>query len=551
LHRRVAETLATRAREDDLPDLARHFHAAGPAGDPSRAVDYARRAGKQAETRLAHEQAAVCYGLALEALSWDTAAMGGRRAELLLARGEVWRRAGEIELAREDFLAAYHLARDAPNREAMARAVLGLGDVSAVWGSDQVLIELLETALHELGSENRALRACLLARLGQAVYYSAPDQRLALSRQAVEEARKAGDAAALAVVLRAHHVALSGPDGLSERKAVADDIVRLAKGADDSELAAHGHGWRFVDLLELGDREGADRDLAAHAELARSLRQPLHLRDAAIWRATMATLEGRFDDADADIAEARLLGQRANDPYVDAAWWVQRGWLLFDSERSEDLSAVLDVTRRFVETYPAVRAWVAARALLAAVLGEHSAARADVEDLVTRGLQDMPRDAAWLVCIVLLAATCYELGDGEHAPALYDLLLPYAERIMVPDRAWACRGAISHYLGGLAVVMGRSEDAAGHFDHASMLHARLRARPLLARTQYEYGRMLLTRDEAGDAATAAKLAAQSRRSAQALGLRSLAAAAHGLMERAIEAERLLGTIGPHQLREKP
>ena len=537
VHRRVAEALALRARDDDLPDLARHFHAAGPAGDPTLAVEYACRAARQADTRLAHEQAAICYGLALEALSW-MAAMEGRRAAMLLARGEAWRRAGEIELAREDFLAASHLAREAPDAEAMARAALGLGDVSAVWGFDEVLIGLLRAALERLGSERRALRACLLARLGQALYYSEPDQRLDLSRQAVEEARRAGDPAALAVVLRAHHVALSGPDGLSERKAVADDIVRLATEAGDPELALHGHGWRFVDLLELGDRDGADRDLAAHAELARSLRQPLHLRDAAIWRATVATLEGRFDDAEADIAEARLLGQQANDPSVEGAWWVQRGWLFLDAERSRELPAVLEVTRRFVETYPAVPAWVAARALLAAGLGEHEAARDDVEELVRGRLDDMPKDAAWLICLVLLAATSSELRDDEHAPALYDLLLPYAHRVVVPDRAWACRGAVCHYLGGLAVLMGRRDDAARHFEHACELHACLRARPLLARSQYAYAGMLLDRGGTGDAATAVDLAARSLRSAQALGLGKLALDVRPLLEEATEAKRL-------------
>jgi len=72
LHGRVAraiEAVYGGALEAQLPALAYHLGAAGTAGDPAKAVEYARRAGDQAMTGLAFESAAAFYNQALAALS--------------------------------------------------------------------------------------------------------------------------------------------------------------------------------------------------------------------------------------------------------------------------------------------------------------------------------------------------------------------------------------------------------------------------------------------------------------------------------------------------
>ncbi|MGH9011879.1 MAG: ATP-binding protein, partial [Acidimicrobiia bacterium] len=90
IHGRAA--LASEAVHGDsldahLPALAYHFGSAGAAGDPAKAVDYARRAGDQAMARLAFESAAAFYDEALAALSVAPSLGGeGLRCHLLLAR---------------------------------------------------------------------------------------------------------------------------------------------------------------------------------------------------------------------------------------------------------------------------------------------------------------------------------------------------------------------------------------------------------------------------------------------------------------------------------
>ncbi len=62
-------------------------------------------------------------------------------------------------------------------------------------------------------------------------------------------------------------------------------------------------------------------------------------------------------------------------------------------------------------------------------------------------------------------------------------------------------------LGLLAACLQRWDEAAGHFEAAMACCRRLDARPMLARTEYEYGRMLLAR---GDETRARELIASAR-----------------------------------------
>jgi hypothetical protein len=115
-------------------------------------------------------------------------------------------------------------------------------------------------------------------------------------------------------------------------------------------------------------------------------------------------------------------------------------------------------------------------------------------------------------------------------------LVPYAGRILVPDRGFACRGAIDHYLGELAAIVSRLDEAAGHFVAAVALNERLGARPLPARCRCAYAQVLVTRGRVGDTRAAEALAAGALDAATALGLPRLAARAKALVDRAAAGE---------------
>ena len=89
-----------------LPELARHFHAAG--GDIDRAIDYATRAGQRADALLAFEDAVQFFQAALDAHGATPRPDDAARCRLLLLLGEAQRKAN-------DFPRALATLREPPN----------------------------------------------------------------------------------------------------------------------------------------------------------------------------------------------------------------------------------------------------------------------------------------------------------------------------------------------------------------------------------------------------------------------------------------------------
>ncbi len=298
LHSRVGETILARHQEDLdpwLPQLARHFARAAPVDGPARAIDFALAAGRRADRLLAWEEAAAHYRGAMRARQ---ATNGGDRTsgELLLALGASEERAG-IEHARATFAEAAELARELEDPILLARAALGVaGSWSTLLGREEPeVVALLEEALQGLGEEDSPLRARLLARLSLELYYAGqPERRMLLSEASVRIARRIGDPATLAAALDARHYVLWRPENVEERLDVAAELREIAAEIGDLELELEGAGWTVVDLLELGDVEGADIQIEAAAAVAAVVHRPLYLWWTSLFRCARAQLVGRF-----------------------------------------------------------------------------------------------------------------------------------------------------------------------------------------------------------------------------------------------------------------
>jgi hypothetical protein len=66
--------------------------------------------------------------------------------------------------------------------------------------------------------------------------------------------------------------------------------------------------------------------------------------------------------------------------------------------------------------------------------------------------------------------------------------------------------------------MSRWEEAERHFEQAADMNARMGARPWVAHTQHDHGRMLLRRDDLGDEARAAELLRAAASGYEELGM---------------------------------
>lgn len=525
LHGRVAhalEELEAGGEEVHAAELAHHFFLAAQAGgDAGKAVGYALRAAEHATAGLAYEEAVAQYERALEAMGRLRAPEPARRCELLLALGDAWWRAGEVQKARETFLTAAALAGELDDPRLLARAVLGFGgglyrDWHATRGAyGDRLVELLERALAGVGEEDSHLRVRLLGHLAEELTWSGLDERRdRLSREAVEMARRLGDPAALASALCSRCLSAWSPESLAERLQSTAEIVRLAAELGSRELSLFGLHYLFVAQLEAGDAEAAGATLDDFERLAEELRQPLYLWEARWLRGLRAMLVGRFDDAERLVFEALDMGQRAEDPDALAVFGVQIGYLRLEQGRVAEMEPTV---RAFVERYPETPSWRAALGFLAAELGHEDEARAVFEDLAAGGFAALPRNFAWLTGLALLTEVCAFLGDVERARTLHGLLVPFAaQNVLTSDRQ--CWGSVAHYLGILATTLGRFDEAERWFERARQVHSRMGARPWVAHTAYRQARLLLARGAGGDARRADALLDEAGSIARELGM---------------------------------
>ncbi len=458
LHRRMADVLEALPGARRVAERARHLLDARPLVDAATAASVALEAADDAMRRLAYEDAAELLDRAAEGDLDDP-----MRAEVLLALGDARERLGDRPSADRCFAAAADIARAIDDHEVLARAALGAAgltvNVAAVRDSVRAL---LEEAVAAVGPASE-LGPRLLARLAIEVYYVPPTSlRERLSDEALSAARRTGDRALLEA-LGARHVALWSPDHTEERLAIADELVAAARAAGDRQAELQGVNWRVVDLFELGDPDALRAAIAQHERLAAVLRLPAYDWYVPLWRATLALLAGRAEEARRLTDEGDRIGRAAHDDNAKLLFEVQRVAINHAERRLTDED---DAARRWhIEHSPAGAAWRAADAITAFVRGDMDLAAGALEREVA-GIGSAPLDANWLYAATTLGVLAALLDDAAAAAAVYPCLLPYGHRTVVAGRVSYCTGSASLPLGLLAVTLGDRPAAIGHLEEA-------------------------------------------------------------------------------------
>ena len=502
-----------------LSELALHFVAAAPAGVADKAVEYARRAGDRAVAQLAFEEAARLYELAL---ALEDEPVG--RCELLISLGEVQARAGSTVVSKDSYLRAAELAQSLGLVDRLAQAALGYGGriIFELSKGDEVWVPLLESALAALGPGDSPSRVRLLARLAalrEAGFVA--EEKAALGREALEMARRLGDPATLVYALTAYIPASESPRNLLELLALATELLNLALDLGDEERTLEAYEHRLGRLLELGEIQAARADLDAMRQLARELQQPAQSWLVTASEARQALLAGSFDEAESLIPQALGFGESAHAAIATNAFRLQLFLLRREQGR---LAEVEDIARRSDAEFPASRVWRCVLAQMTAELGLNAESKRTLDGLAADDFAGLPFREAWLVSMSFLAEAAAALDEVAHASVLYELLLPYADRIGVtyPEIS---TGSMARYLGLLAATERRYDDAIRHYQQALRVNEGIGARSWLAHTQADYGRVLLARDGPGDRVRAASLLDVAVSGYRQLGMVSHAASA--------------------------
>ena len=213
-HLKVAEVLEDTGTDDPerLAALARHWLAATPQADATKAVYYARRAGQEALAAYAPADAVAWFSQALEVLDRQGAPDEHERGRLLVELGIAQNAAGMPE-HRQTLLDAAEIAQRLGDADLLVAAALGGRRVDAgTTEADRERTPILQAALSALGGRDPGTRALLLASLAEVTDARDWRRRRELADEAVALADGLDDAVKLDVMLSCYTFRLSRSD---------------------------------------------------------------------------------------------------------------------------------------------------------------------------------------------------------------------------------------------------------------------------------------------------------------------------------------------------
>jgi len=509
---RTLESLYGSTAAAHIPEIAHHWIAAGPAGDPEKVLHFARRAGDQAVTVFAWDEAARCYEAALAMIDAGAAATTDERADLHRHAGLAHYRNMDVGLAVDQYERAILAYRAASNLRGLAQVLVErtrahVTLASVPYGA-MVDVQELEAVLHALGEDEPAWRGQICAILAQ-VYWTAqkPEQAAAIARQALAIGNQIGDHHLSAEA--SHALALAQIQSLEVREAL-DSWQRCrahARAAKDLWL----QGWPLPRLpltLTLLGRFDEAEALAreAHATSAKTHDWAAHsVASAAL--VSLAAARGDFEAAERHAHEALRMLRRSHYPWsgvivlpaLACARCLRGRW----AEAEDALATLVEPGQVFEEVGAPTQlmVWVYRQLLRA-----HSGARDDV-----RAQLGLPRPAPQRERPDTLALFAYAalveigdlVGDPGGTPLAYEVLSQATERGVLFSAGWgAWVFLIARILGVAATLNHWWDKAEGHFQSAIDVATDCGARPELARSYLDWARMLVARDAPGDATRA-------------------------------------------------
>lgn len=495
MHRRIGEAFeATYANREEavLTELSHHFGAAVVPGEATRAIDYARRAGVKAMGRLAYEEAAVEFRRALDVavLAPDSISPEDHCGlRISLAEAVRWIGSDDAKTLEDEAVdAALALgARDLILRAAFLNPALT--SYSLVGQVDERRVHLLQAALDAIGDTESPDRALLLARKASELAFSPRDRqhREEAANEALAIARRSGDEALLFEILAVRFSAFWSSEGLAERRASIAECLQLIDRLGSYNHVRTTDQYFYIVALEDGDIDMAEAAVRRASEVAARFKLVYGRHSVTEGRLQLASVAGRFDEADTLALEAYEQSQVVRaDAFLNYSLTV---FILRYLQGRANEIVELAIEAEGDMDIPALSCGIPPALLQC---GRVEEARARYDEIARQGFV-LPMDPGWGAGMTMIADACAGLGDADGARILYDRLLPFAGQACATALYYF--GSHQHSLGDLARTFGELDDAMQHYRAAEAWEAGMRAPVWTARARLGQAEVLLARGE--------------------------------------------------------
>jgi tetratricopeptide (TPR) repeat protein len=492
LHQEVARALETQyasRREEHAAELAEHYGQSTDRADLAKAIEYSEIAARRAMAVFAYAEAEAHMKRCLEVQEVLDSDDLARFCDLLIGWGDALNPSGSPRQAEDVAERAFAMALElGDHRRAFDAARLALDAISllgqsALMGGATAL--RWADRLSEYSGEDKKRQLQAEHRLAQVLYASRQFSAFAkVVQNGLPRARdlKTIDALQIATVWIVNFS--QAPSLEAWRSSVLTEVAEAMR-------AATGHttgGMSFCAYLARADRSGADEAGAVATLVLGRTRHPALEVYNAIRNANFAFMDGALEESISHARDAIRLAAESGRPILGTYFAAHTAlWPMIYLGRAEEHLSLIEELRSAASEGEG-RNFFARAALCMAALGRSEEARALLgavyEPMVANNEVEFTptRDLTEMLGVALLCS------DRDRVSVLVEALAP-AQSLFASHGGYFA--SIARLLGEGDALLGRNDDARGHYELALERCRQIGFRPDVALTRLGLAELLL------------------------------------------------------------